>query len=225
MAASGCTPGSRLGRGATSGAIEEAGEQVRQLEAQGKRVPFERAAGNSVKGALNELDEPERSAELGRIVGVATESAVTSALGTLQNQGAWGGGPGTTGTPLGSVGSQFSSGFAEGMSRQLRLELGPQGDGALSASLSGLARQMSTAAASGAVAEISPLDPSCTGPHRKRCVEDRVYELSQRAALGFADGLAQGLRVPSLVVAFVAGLALAAAIALAMRMWGDRPIR
>jgi hypothetical protein len=214
----GCGSSQRMGRRATSGALEELRDAKRQLEAEGAEMPFERAAGNAVKGALSELDDPERQAELSRLVGVATESALDSLVGSLRDRGAWGGGPRTAdGPPIGALGDEFSAGFALGLSRQLRLEIGANGDGPLGNSLVGLMQQMSGAAANGVVNELSALDAECAGSLRRPCVDQRVYEVSRRAAVGFADGLVEGFRIPLLVAAFAGGLLVAFVIVAATR--------
>ena len=78
-------------------------------------------------------------------------------------------------------------------------------------------QEMSSAAAGEVIAEIEGVDPACSGAQRKDCVEGRVYDLSRRAAAGFADGLVERLRVPFLIAAFVAGALVALAIGAVMR--------
>src|SRR6185436_18213048 len=141
--------------------------------------------------ALETLDNPEQQEQLSRAVGVATESAIDSAVESLRRPGAWGGGPGAAyGTPVGAFGGDFSTGLALGLSRQLQLELGPDGSGPLGKSLAGLAQEMSGAAANGVVTEFSPVAGDCGGPDRKACVDRRVYDVSRLAAVGVADGIA-----------------------------------
>jgi hypothetical protein len=181
---------------------------------------MEQIAGNSVRGALSALNQPDQQAELGRAVGVATDSAIASALGAPPTTGAWGGGPPSeTGSPMRALGDQLSTGFAQGMSRQLRLELGPDGTGPLGQSLSRLAQGMSGAAASSVVAELAPVATAtdCAGPNRQHCIEQRTYDLSRTAAAGFADGMAKSLRFPILAVAFGAGFLVAWIAFLLMR--------
>jgi hypothetical protein len=185
---------------------------------------MEQAAGNAVIGAMNALDDPARQEQLARIVGTATESAFNTAVGSFQQRGAWGGGPPAGyGAPIGAFGNDFSAGFALGMSRQLQLELGPDGSGPLGKSLSGLAQEMSGAVTNGVVAELSPVDKDCAGPDRKGCVDRRVYDMSRVAAVGFADGVAHSLRLPVLVLTFAGGFVIALIAMAAFRRRSDGP--
>jgi hypothetical protein len=60
-------------------------------------------ATNATRGTLEALDDPAAQEKLSRAVGIATESALTTALDSFQRRGAWGGGPPSTyGTPVGA---------------------------------------------------------------------------------------------------------------------------
>jgi hypothetical protein len=186
---------------------------------------MEQAASNATRGAMEALDAPEQQEQLSRAVGTATESAIDTAVESLQRRGAWGGGPGAAyGTPLGTFGNDFSAGLALGLSRQLQLELGPDGSGPLGKSLAGLAAEVSGAAATGVVSELSPVDGECRGPDRKGCVDRRVYDVSRIAALGVADGIAHSFRIPVLVLTFIGGF-LVALLATAAFRRGTAPRR
>jgi hypothetical protein len=216
-----CVSGQNIGGGATAGALEEIKKQQAIMKAAGEQLPMEQIAGNSVRGALSAINQPDQQAELGRAVGVATDSAIASALGAPPTTGAWGGGPPSENvSPMRALGDQLSVGFTQGMSRQLRLELGPDGTGPLGQSLSRLAQGMSGAAASSVVAELAPVatgTTDCAGPNRQQCIEQRTFELSRTAAAGFADGMAKSLRFPLLAVAFGAGFLVAWIAFLLMR--------
>ena len=209
----GCASGQRLGRGATSGALDELREESRAREERGERAPLEQAAGNAVVGALDALDDPARQEQLGRVVGRAAESAVRGAVGAFDDP-AWVDGPRRpNGTTAGLLGDRLSAGFAQGLSRQLRTELGPNGDGPLARSLSGWLHQASGAMATGFIGDLSPLDSEASGGSCRDCIERRVYELSRVAATGFTDGVAHRVHLPVVVLSFGAGLVLAFAIA------------
>ena len=212
----GCAHG--MGSSATEGAIAELRQQRQENLEAGKAPVIEQAARIAVGGTLEELTDPSRQEQINQIVTTATEGVLSSAVQSLNGRGAWGGGPvELDGTRIGALGRQFSTGFYQGMSQQLQLELGPEGSGALAKSLSALVQEMSSAAATGAVAELSSADPECQGPNRKQCLDRRVYEISRIAAAGFTEGMESSLRIPSLVMAFAVGLLVALLAVAAMR--------
>jgi hypothetical protein len=215
----------RAGQKATRGAVEELQRSTQERRQLGEPAFMEQAAGNAVIGTMNALDDPARQEQLARIVGTATQSAFNTAMGSFRQPGAWGGGPRAAyGAPIGAFGNDFSAGFALGMSRQLQVELGPDGSGPLGKSLSGLAQEMSGAVASGVVAELSPVEKDCAGPDRKGCVDRRVYDMSRVAAIGFADGVAHSLRIPVLVLTFLGGFVVALIATSAFRRRSDGPV-
>jgi hypothetical protein len=218
-AAPGCA--ARAGRKATQGAFEQLQRTIAEPREPGKKAPMEIAGGNALIGAMDVLDDPARQEQLSRIVGTATESAIRTAVGPFQQPSAWGGGPPAAyGTSIGTFGTDFSAGFALGVSRQLQLEIGPDGSGPLGKSLTGLAQEMSVAAANGVVGELTPIDTGCTDPDRKKCTERRVYDMSRVAAIGFADGVAHSLRIPVLVLTFLGGFVVALIATIAFRRRG-----
>jgi hypothetical protein len=208
LAVLGCA--AHAGHQATAGALEEIREARKEIHEAGGPPAMHQIAGNATRGTLEAIDEPLGQEQLSRAVGIATESALSTAMETFRQRGAWGGGPPSTyGTTVGSFGGDLSSGFALGISRQLQIELGPDGTGPLGKSLSGMAQEMSGAVANGVVAELSPVDNECTGPDRKSCIDRRVYDVSRLAAIGAADGVAHSLRFPVLVLTFLGGFVVA----------------
>jgi hypothetical protein len=225
-------------KGATEGALEEIKEQ-NQSRAHGP-PPMQDLASNIVKGTVSELDKPETRAQLGRLIETTTRSAIGSALGQFTG-GPWGdtrwgdsmrGFRGTptptvaaTGPlgpigPIGALGGRLSEGFTLGMSRQLQIELGPNGQGPLGQTVAGVMRQATQAAISGAAQELAPAD--CTGLDSRECTDRRVRDLSRSAAKGFVDGLGTALQIPLLIGAFVAGVIGALVMFLVLRL--RRPV-
>jgi hypothetical protein len=195
--AAGCGASHRMGKEATQGAVAELQKQAQSPQNKGELM--EGVARHAVRGTLREFDDPVRQAELAELTRVVTDGALAS-LGVVDRRRAWGGGPPPD--VIGLAGDRLSMGFTLGLSRQLQAELGPFGDGPLGQSVSGLARQVSAAAASGVVAQL-PLDACTTSPSR---LDAHVYDLSRSAAAGFADGIGGALRLPLLAASFLAGL-------------------
>jgi hypothetical protein len=212
---------SQAGRGAVKGAANEVREQAEHPE-QGP-PPLEIASRNIVIGALDELQKPNRQAELERIMGVMTQGVLASAAGNKNPALGWGGGPSTPAPvqlapaqsfsadalPIAALGGRFSEGFTLGMSKQLQAEFGPAGDGPLAKSLATVTEQMSQAAATGFAQGLTPELGDCAGADRSQCTERRVQQLSRSAAVGFAQGLGTAFRLPLLIAGFVVGLIVA----------------
>jgi hypothetical protein len=199
-------------------------------------------ASNIVKGTAAALDKPETREQLGRIVEIATRSAMQGALGEFTNsrggerwadsaQGFHMAPAGTSSTrlatgplgpigPVGILGGKMAEGFTLGMSRQLQIELGPNGEGPLGQTMAGVMRQATQAAISGATHELAPAD--CAGLDGRECADRRVRDLSRSAAKGFVDGLGSALQIPLLIGAFLAGVVGALVVFLLMRV--RRPV-
>jgi hypothetical protein len=217
--AAGCAK--QAGESAVRGAANEVREQAQHPE-QGP-PPFEIGSKNMVIGALNELDKPERQAQVARIVGAMMRGALMSAEGNTTHGFGWGGGPPASGgfsmppaqpfpadaRPMTVLGDRFSEGFTLGMSKQLQAELGSAGDGPLAKSLETVTEHMSQAAATGFAQGLTPELGDCAGADRSQCTERRVQQLSRSAAVGFAEGLGTTFRIPFLIVGFVIGLVVA----------------
>jgi hypothetical protein len=209
------------GHGAVKGASSEIREQAQHPE-QGP-PPLEIASRNIVIGALDELQKPNRQAELERIMGVMTQGVLSSAAGSKSPGLGWGGGPqspaglslapapsfSADALPMAILGDRFSEGFTLGMSKQLQAEFGPAGDGPLAKSLATVTEQMSQAAATGFAQGLTPELGDCAGADRNQCTERRVQQLSRSAAVGFAEGLGTAFRLPLLIIGFVIGLIVA----------------
>jgi hypothetical protein len=237
----GCAAPKQMAKGATEGALEEVKEQSQQRP-DGGPPATEELARNIVKGTAFQLDKPETREQFGRIIETATRSAVQGALGEFTNsRGGWGdsgqgfhmGPPSSSPTstrpamgplgpigPLGMLGGKMAEGFTLGMSRQLQIELGPNGEGPLGQTLTGVMRQATQAAISGATHELAPAD--CAGLDGRECADRRVRDLSRSAAKGFVDGLGSALQIPLLVGAFLAGVVGALIVFLLMRL--RRPV-
>ena len=68
----------------------------------------QKAARDAVRGALDELNSPERQAAIGRAAGAATQGALGAIAGQLPNSPAWGGGPpGADRVPIGAMGIAY----------------------------------------------------------------------------------------------------------------------
>jgi hypothetical protein len=233
----GCaTTPKQAAKGATEGALEEVKEQA-QPRGPNDTPPMQDLASSIVKGTASALDEPETRAQLGRVIETTTRTAIGSVLGEFTgprwgNQ--WGDttqrfGPGpsaaTTGplgpvSPLGALGGKLSEGFTLGMSRQLQIELGPNGEGPLGQTMAGVMRQATRAAVAGVTEELAPAD--CAGLDSRECTDRRIRDLSASAAKGLVDGLGAALHVPLLIGAFGAGMAGAVIVLLLLRL--RRPV-
>jgi hypothetical protein len=232
-------------KGATEGALEEVKEQ-NQHRADGP-PPMQSLASNIVKGATAELDRPETREQIGRIIETTTRSVIGSALGEFTRPqwgtARWGDqrfGDGTRGFhmgtsagttapttgplgqlgPVGALGGKMAEGFTLGLSRQLQVELGPNGQGPLGQTMAGVMREATQAAISGATQELVPAD--CVGLDSRECADRRVRDLSRSAAKGFVDGLGTALQIPLLAAAFGAGALGALILFLLLRL--RRPV-
>jgi hypothetical protein len=227
-------------KGATEGAMEELKDQNRDRT--NGPPPMQDLASNIVKGTAAELDKPETRAQIGRVVETTMRSAIGSALGEFTNpqwgSQRWGDSPrgfamgptaghtradaGPLGQlgPLGALGGKMAEGFTLGMSRQLQIELGPNGQGPLGQTMAGVMREATQAAISGATQELVPAD--CVGLNSRECADRRVRDLSRSAAKGFVDGLGTALQIPLLAAAFGAGVIGALVLFLLMRL--RRPV-
>jgi hypothetical protein len=216
--------GHQAGRGAAAGALSEVKEQAQHPE-QGP-PPLEIASRNIVIGALDELNRPNRQAQLAQIIAVMTQGGLASAAGKPPAGYGWGGGPSNVNPPsiapapsfsadafpIAALGGKFSEGFTLGMSKQLQSELGPNGDGPLAKTLAAVTEQMSGAAANGIAQGLTPALGDCGGADRNECTDRRVQQLGRSAAVGFAQGLGSTMKIPFLVAGFFVGILVAFAI-------------
>lgn len=236
----GCAAPKQMGKGATEGALEGVKEQS-QPRPNGP-PPMQDLASSIVKGTAAELDKPETRAQIGRIVETATRSAIGSAVGEFINP-QWGGqrwpdsargfqmtppgGPPSPASaslasfgPIGALGGKMAEGFTLGMSRQLQVEIGTDGQGPLGQTMASVMKQATQAAIAGATQELAPAD--CGGLDSRQCAEHRVRDLSASAAKGFVDGLGTALQIPLLIAAFGAGVVGALVVFLLLRL--RRPV-
>ncbi len=241
LGACGASP-KQMAKGATEGALEEVKEQTQPGANGNGPPPMQDLASNIVKGTAAELDKPETREQIGRIVETTMRSAIGSALGEFTNpqwghQQRWGdsprgfhvgqtagptppAGPLASLGPIGALGGKMAEGFTLGMSRQLQIELGPNGQGPLGQTMAGVMKEATQAAIHGATMELVPAD--CVGLNSRECADRRVRDLSRSAAKGFVDGLGTALQIPLLVAAFGAGVIGALVVFLLMRM--RRPV-
>ena len=239
FALGGCVAPKQMAKGATAGAIEEVKEQNRARP--DGPPPMQELAGNIAKGTVAELDKPETREQLGRLVDTTMRTAVGSAMNALTRP-QWGlrwgdsqpgislgptfGPPPSGGTPVGPLspaaafGGKMAEGFTLGMSRQLQVELGPNGQGPLGQTMAGVIREATQAAITGATHELAPAD--CAGLNAQDCAERRMHDLSRSAAKGFVDGLGISLQIPLLVAAFAAGVIGSLIVFLLLRL--RRPV-
>jgi hypothetical protein len=227
---------------ATEGALEEASKPTAGPD--GGAPSAETLAANIVKGVTSELDKPETRGQIGRVVEIATRSAIGSVVGELSapqwtsqhwadsehgfqlpstaspsrpNTAAALGGPAWAGqmSPVVGLSGRMAEGFTLGMSRQLQIELGPNGQGPLGQTMASVLKEATQAAISGATQELLPAD--CAGLDGRACAERRARDLSRSAAMGFIDGLGLAIQLPLLAGAFVAGLVGALIVFLLLR--------
>jgi hypothetical protein len=174
---------------------------------------------------------PEGGSTNGPRQAAAAPNAAPGAGNGVVPRAAWGGGPTlgagslvSPGGPMAAVGDSLSQGFAQGFSKQLQSELGPGGEGPLGKTLAALAQQISGAAANGVTAGISADLSDCAQGDHGVCAQQRIQDLSRSMGAGFAQGVANALRVPLLLGAFAAGI-VATVLLLGIIRLARRPAR
>lgn len=95
----------------------------------------------------------------------------------------------------------------EDATRQLVVELGPDGDGRLTASLANASSRIAAGVVSGARSEMMAMFPDCTGSDPRGCIERQLQEMARSTAAGFTKGVRESLGLPALFLAFVLGVA------------------
>lgn len=99
--------------------------------------------------------------------------------------------------------SSAADGFRDAMTAGLTDDLGANAGGPLAQSLVALAERSATHATQGAM---TALLATCD-PQSPTCLDRRVSDLSNRAAVAFVDGVKQSLRSVALAISFLAGAA------------------
>jgi hypothetical protein len=188
------------GKNATEGALDTLAQRAAQSGAKPGEVPVEAAGGKALDGAIAHLKSPENVAALRDVSGAAAEAAVERAVAAVMA-------PSFRGdrSRLRQLVAEAGDEARLSATRGAVVALGPSGDGPLTRSVSAAARSVATAAADGAFERVRN---SCD-THDERCLDRRLYQLSQAAATGFAAGLRSTLGVWALLAAFVLGILLA----------------
>lgn len=236
---SGCVASRELGKGAVQGASEEVAQEHQtnphkapQFEQIGGGVL------RGALQAVDEPQTRQRLEDLSGllaagVLATATGSPVEPA-GVYEGSRFHGGGPQPGGSPMALLGSQFSRGLTVGLGRHmgddpnlanslraivqhtatdatravgqdLSTQLGPSGDGPLGRSLSAAGSLTARTATRAIVSEFS----GCASADDRTCIDARVGALGQAVGDGVATGAMRALRIPLLVVAFLAGVVVA----------------
>jgi hypothetical protein len=95
----------------------------------------------------------------------------------------------------------------EDATRQLVTELGPDGDGRLTASLSNAGSRFAAGVVNGARGEMMSMFPDCSGLDQRGCIERQLQQMARSTAAGFTKGVRESLGLPALFLAFVMGVA------------------
>jgi hypothetical protein len=108
------------------------------------------------------------------------------------------------------IASSAADAAVRDFARRMVIELGPEGEGPLAASLTGTGERISAAVVSSARAELAGMFPGCEGPDPFDCIEKRVERMTRSAGAGFAAGMRDSLGWPFLILAaflgFLAGI-------------------
>jgi hypothetical protein len=104
--------------------------------------------------------------------------------------------------------------------RRMVVELGPDGEGPLAASISGTGERISAAVIGGARAELAGVFPDCQGPDTLDCIEKRLERMTRSAGAGFATGVRDAIGWPLLILVGLLGLVIGA---LGHWVWSIRP--
>jgi hypothetical protein len=206
LAALGCAR--QAGSRAAGGAMDTVREKVEQEAAPGE-APMQTIAGRAVDGAITHLTSPQNVAAVQRVVQAATSQAVKSALDAASQP--------VLGTGIGRVEllvEETTTALRTSLSEGLVSDLGRDGHGPLGASLSATARNAAASATDGALVRLLP---TCTADDPD-CLDRRLAELSYDAAAGFMRGVRDSIEVGALIAAFLAGLAVATIVALAVAL-------
>jgi hypothetical protein len=179
----GCGVAQRAAKGATEAAI---GTLARKVGDREQIVDLKEGLKRRAASALvGELSRPEQLRDLRRI-------AETMAAGTVS----------ATSRPLEAATDQAARAF----SGRLIAELGPSGEGPLSTSLSAMTERLTGAMARGALGDLAPLFPECSGVDASKCLDRAVERMSRATSAGVAAGVRESLGVWPLVLAFGGGV-------------------
>lgn len=167
------------------------------------------AAKNATAGALSAIEEKSGAAETGqRPSELFGARAVAGAVDSLSDPEQ----VARIRRVVAEASAQAAQTLTETLSRRLTEQLGRDGGGPLGTSLQAIARGTATAASEGALHVFAP---ACAAGDAV-CVDRRVGELSRVAAIGFVRGVREQVGFLLLGLAFLAGLATALGVTLAL---------
>jgi hypothetical protein len=203
-------------------------EALRQPPPPGQETLAQRVGHDTATGALDMLSSDEGLSQLSKIVETSVARSFEAALRVPHGSAAAGpglahgrrGGPGPR-SVVERIAGDSATAASAAMTLELQRALGPDGHGPLADSLSATAEQVSGAAARGARTELGGLFPGCPQGDRA-CIEAGIQSFGRAAASGFVEGLLGSARWLALVLAFLVGLLVAAAVRGAARLVRSR---
>jgi hypothetical protein len=164
-------------------------------------------ATRAVEGALTALDTPEQREQLRSLVTeVMSEAMQTAVKGAVAAVDA----PEQREQIRNLVSDVVSEAVQTAVAdatRQMVAELGPDGDGRLTASLTNASSRIAAGVVSGARGEMLALFPDCGGADPRGCIERQLQDMARSTGAGFTKGVRESLGLPLLFLAFVLGVA------------------
>ena len=152
-----------------------------------------RVGSRSTAGALAEINrhvEPEPGQTAAETVARRTTRAMVDELNQPQQR-----------ERIDEIMTNAVDGFRDAVTEGLAEDLGPDAQGPLAQSIVALAERSAARATHGAM---TTMLAGCD-PQNPTCLDRRVADLSNRAAVAFVDGVKQSLRSVALAIAFLAG--------------------
>jgi hypothetical protein len=163
--------------------------QVAELDPAIARTLGDQHARGAVNGALAELANEQHRELLGAIAAETSEAAARGMMAALPDS-----------ARLQQLIDRIVAGAVGDLGRHLAADTALQGQ------LAAITHQLSASAVYGARDALGDIFPECTGAlDRRRCVEDKVGELSRAAARGMMSGFLSAGKWPLLAFAFLAG--------------------
>ena len=191
----------RNGQGPLADSVAATGERISGSAARGVRAEL----GN----LFPECKGPERPRCIERrleALGRAATSGVAKGLtGSQENKGA--------------MADRLTQSLVAAFSRELIVQLGPEGEGPLARSLAAASQQLAASTLRGLRTELAP---DCQEAGDTRCLERRLQALGRATSIGVAEGLASSFGWIPLLAGFLAGLLVAAVVALLAARLGAR---
>lgn len=197
----------RVGENATAGFQK----QVLEIPKEQQGIVAERNGAGLVRGVFDELSEPERKAQLERMI----DDAIRQSLASLARDGHSTGAPGTGGSGSGEISpdikliaTRLAEGFADGLTARLSQQLGRDGSGPLTTALAGSSQKLASSAVVGASQTFFSGGADCEDPSSFECTQKHVRLLGE-AAMG---GAAKGIRWWLFGLAFLLGFMFSATV-------------